>query len=281
MSWTDIDTVKKHLMQSEVPIEKVENEEHTLWGTDPVQLNSAVITPHSEEVKTIDLIEPYAEGGIILNSYNWRNLNHSDLVPGSVVVANNALRTTVYIEGTDYVVDYEEGKVRRSAGGAIGDGAMVYVWYLYYTIQVEDTDYTIDYDAGTITRIAGGGIADGGMVYVDYTTSASTVPDALITEAITEAEDKILNRLSAGYDAYSTDQGLVTGATELTISIICNAKAMDIMNRLHSSSSDDISGQWREMSLRYEKQAWKTLSRFLDQPGIRAARTKINMDLHQ
>ncbi|MBL7190378.1 hypothetical protein ISS30_01690 [bacterium] len=279
MSWTDSATIKKHLMQSDVAVTTVENEEHTLWGTDSEQLSSAVITENSEEVKTIDLGTPYSDGANVLTAYNWSSLDYDDLVPGSIVIASDTHRSTVYTEGVDYVVDYENGRIRRAAGSSIASGATVYVWYLYYTVHVRDTDYTINYSSGTISRITEGSIADGGIVYVDYTTTASSVPDALISEAITEAEDKILARLSSGYNASSTDQGLKTGAAELTIAIITNAKAMDIMNRSHSSASDDLARQWREMSLRYEKQAWKTLSRFLAKPAMRSAKTKVNMDL--
>jgi len=280
MSWTDLNTVKKHLMQSDVTVGSVENEQHTLWGTDPVQLNSAVITEDSEKVKTIDLTIPYEEGAVVLNTTSWRSLDEEEIVPDSVVVANDALRSIVYTEGEDYVIDYDQGRIRRISGGAIGDGDTVYVWYLYYTVHSRDTDYTIDYEAGMITRIDLGRIADGGIVYVDYTTTASSVPDALIEEAITEAEDKILTRLSESYSSSSTDQGLITGATELAISIIANAKAMDIMNRLHSADSDDIARQWREMSCRYEIQAWRTLASFLNKPAVRTAKTRINMSLH-
>jgi hypothetical protein len=280
MSWTDLNTVKTHLMQSEIATGTVEDEEHTLWGSDEVQLNTALITPDSETIKTIDLNEPYDQGGMVLSAHNWAAFDHSNIVPESVVVSSDIHRTTIYIEGTDYVLEYNAGKIRRVEGSSIPSGDTVYIWYLYYTEQVKDTDYVIDYETGTLSRIPGGSIADGGIVYVDYTTSASTIPDALISEAITEAEDKILSRLSDAYNASSTDQGLVTGATELTISIICNAKAMDIMNRLHNASADDLAGQWREMSNRYEIQAWKTLSRFLATPGIRAARTQINQSLY-
>ena len=280
MSWTDATTIKRHLMQSDIAASTVENEEHTLWGTDSVQLHSAVITEDSEKVKTIDLSQPYSEGSKVLNGTSWRALTNDEIVPGSVVVADDAIRSNIYIEGTDYVIDYDEGKIRRETGGSISDGGTVYIWYLYYTVHTKDTDYSIDCEAGTLTRIGAAGIADGGIVYVDYTTTASTVPDALISEAITEAEDKILIRLAEGYDGSSSDQGLKTGACELAISIIANAKAMDIMNRLHSDDSDDMARQWREMSSRYEKQAWRTLSSFLHKPAVRAARTKINMSLH-
>ena len=276
MSWTDSATVKKHIMQSDIADAEIENEEHTLRGTDPEQLKATLILDDSEEVKTIDLAEPYGDGAVTLTNYNLAALDYTDLVPGSVVVADNAHRSTVYVEGVDYVVDYEDGKIRRAVGSAISSGSSVYIWYLFFTVHIKDTDYTIDYEAGTITRVGGGGIADGGIVYVDYESSASTVTDSLISEAITEAEDKILRRLSDDYDESSTDQGLKTGATELAVSIICNSKAMDIMNRSRDSSADDMSKQWREQSNRYEKQAWETLSYFLKKPAVRSAAKQQN-----
>jgi len=276
MSWTDSTTIKKHLMQSGITVGEISNEEHTLRGEDSVQLGNALITETSEEVKTIDLSEPYDEGGVVLIAYTPASLDHSDLVENSVVVADDIHRSEVYIEGTDYVIDYELGKIRRVPGSSISSGATAYIWYLYFTVHVRDTDYTIDYEAGTIARIDGGGIADSGIVYVDYETSATTVSDSLIAEAITEAEDKILARLSSEYSGSSTDQGLRTGATELSLAIICNAKSMDIMNKTLSPAADDMAKQWRMASLRYEEQAWRTLSRFLAKPALSPARIKQN-----
>jgi len=263
MSWTTLATIRKHLQETTTPATVIEDEVHVLTGTDQVQLEHASITPQSEEVKTIDLGSPYSMGTIVLNGTNWRNLAHANLVPDSAVVAANLSLDTVYIEGTDYVMDYEQGKIKRVAGTAIPDGGSVYVWYFYYTIQVRDTDYQMDYNAGKLNRTAISAIADSSTVYADYTTSAGTVTDDLINEAITEAEDKILARLKDDYSSSSTDQGLKTGATELSLSIICNAKAMDMMLKSPSDESDGAASQWRSMSLRYEVQAWETLDRFL------------------
>lgn len=281
MSWTDSATIKKHLMQSEIALGVVENEEHTLWGTDSIQLKSTLITADSEEVKTIDSGAPYSQGALVLTGSAWADLDHADIVPQSVTAADDQHRSTVFIEGTDYVVDYENGLVRRTADSSIGDGNSVYFWYQFFTIHLKDTDYTFDNEAGTLARIEGGGIANGGIVFVDYTSAASTIPDMLIDDAIIQAEDKILARLSDAYTAESPDQGLKSGATELTVAIICNAKAMDIMNTLHSADSDDMARQWREMSHRYEAQAWRTLAPFIAKPALRGGRTRVNTDLQR
>jgi hypothetical protein len=263
MSWTTLAIVRKHLQETSAPVTAVENEAHVLTAEDPVQLGSASVTTGSEEVKSIDLGSPYSAGTIVLNATNWRRVPHDDLVHDTVVVAAEPALNTVYIEGTDYVVDYEQGRLKRAAGSAIPDGGTVYVWYFYYTVHARDTDYTIDYDAGQLARVGSGAIADGSTVYVDYATAAGTVTDDLINQAILEAEDKILARLKEDYGTGSTDQGLVTGATELALAVVCNAQAMETIRRRPSDEADGAAAQWREISKRFEAQAWRTLDRFL------------------
>ncbi len=276
MSWTDLTTVKKHLQESTTAATAIENQEHVLSGTSRVQLEHRSLTSASEEVKTIDLASPFSEGAKTLTGTNWTGLTHQDIVPDSMVVTADQALDTVYVEGTDYVVNYEVGRIRRVAGTSIPDGGTVYVWYFYYTVHTKDTDYQIFYSSGELNRIDGGAIADASTVYVDYTTSAGTVTDDLINQAITEAEDKILARLKDEYGASSTDQGLKTGATELTLAIVCNAKAMDMMLKLPSDDADGVARQWREMSHRYGVQAWQTLDRFLQPHSRRGPQAKTN-----
>jgi hypothetical protein len=82
--------------------------------------------------------------------------------------------------------------------------------------------------------------------------------------------------LKDDYSASSTDQGLKTGATELTLAIVANAKAMDMMLKLPSDDADGAARQWRDMSMRYEAQAWRTLDRFLKARSWRGAQAVIN-----
>lgn len=257
MSWTSLATIRKHLQETSTAATVIKDEAYVLSGTAQVQLAHASIASLSVKVKAI------SRGAVILTGTSWRILTHVNLVPDSAVVEGKISLDTVYIEGTDYVMDYQQGKVKRVSGAAIPDGGTVYIWYFYYTVQEKDTDYQIDYGTGKLNRTSGGAIADGSTVYVDYTTSAGTVMDDLINEAITEAEDKILARLKDEYSGSSTDQGLKTGATELSLAIICNAKAMDVMLKSPSDEADRAANQWRAMSLRYEEQAWETLDRFL------------------
>ncbi|MBU1881042.1 hypothetical protein KKA08_03345 [bacterium] len=276
MSWTTLATIRKHLSDAEVASTTIENQEQVLIGTDQVQLLHKSLTTASEEVKSIDLASPHSAGGLSLSGVSWLNLAHANLVPETVVVAADQALETVYVEGSDYVVDYENGKIKRVSGSSIPDETTSYIWYFYFTIHTKDTDYEIDYSGGKLNRIAIGAIPDGATVFVDYTTSAGTVTDDLINQAITEAEDKILARLQEDYSASSTDQGLKTGATELSLTIVCNAKAMDMMLKLPSDESDGAARQWAELSRRYERQAWKTLDRFLQPRAWRGAQAISN-----
>ncbi len=67
---------------------------------------------------------------VVLTAVVWTVLAHE--VVSSVVVKNTA-GTTTYTENTDYVVDYQTGRVRRISGGAITDGQTVNVSYSYAT----------------------------------------------------------------------------------------------------------------------------------------------------
>jgi len=277
MSWTSSTIIKKHLQDSGIEVDTVTDEYHVLNGTDVEQLAHAYITTDSETVKTTDSATPYYDGSNKLSGTSWKSLDHAHIVPGSFVAASNTLLSTVYIEGVDFVVDYDAGKMKRVTGTSIPDEGTVYVWYQYYTVHAKDTDYSINYEAGTVVRLAGSGIADGSQVWVDYKISAVTLTDNLISQAIVEGEGKILDRLSSSYSASSTDQGLKTGATELALSIISRALAAEATRKYPSAQAASVADQWRRLSARFEEQAWKTLSKFLTSCELRTAAVRTNI----
>jgi len=277
MSWTSSTIIKKHLQDCGIEVGSVTDEYHVLNGTVVEQLGHAYITTDSETVKTIDSATPYYDGSNKLSGTSWKSLDHAHLVPGSFVAASNTLLSTIYVEGVDFVVDYAAGKIKRVTGTSIPDEGTVYVWYQFYTVQARGTDYSIDYEAGTVVRLAGSGIADGSQVWVDYKISAVTLTDNLISQAIVEAEGKILDRLSSSYSGGSTDQGLKTGATELALSIISREMAAEAMRKYASSRAASVADQWRKLCASFEEQAWKTLSKFLASCELRSAAVQANM----
>lgn len=64
----------------------------------------------------------------------WVAMNQKRLTFGSVVVTNSAASVT-YTEGTDYVVDYADGKLMALAAGAITDGQSLKVDYTYSAMR--------------------------------------------------------------------------------------------------------------------------------------------------
>ena len=277
MAWTTLEIIKKHLQESGVEVDSICDEYHVLTGTEEEQLEHAYLSDKSDTVKTIDSATPYYDGENKLSGTSWKSLDHEQIVPGTLVAASNTLLATIYIEGVDFVVEYPTGKMKRIEGGAISDGGIVYIWYQYYTVHTKDTDYTISYESGTLARIAEGDIADGSPVWVDYKISAVTVADSLINQAIVEAEGKILDRLSSDYSGESTDQGLKTGSAELTLSIVARDMSAETMRAYPSSQAGPLAKQWRNLSIRYEEQAWKTLGPFLMSPELRGAKIQVNV----
>ena len=60
----------------------------------------------------------------------WVELDYKRIRPGTVVVTGSG-GTPTYAEGTDYVIDYEEGKLWTITGGSIGDATALKVDYVY------------------------------------------------------------------------------------------------------------------------------------------------------
>lgn len=63
----------------------------------------------------------------------WYNLTHGRITPGGVTVTSNPAGTT-YVEGTDYVINYADGKVKALAAGSIGSNDIL-VDYTYSSIR--------------------------------------------------------------------------------------------------------------------------------------------------
>lgn len=109
----------------------------------------------------------------------WYDLSHANLVPGTVVVTSNPAGTT-YAEGTDYVIDYELGKIKPIAAGSI-----------------DANDVLVDYDYNAITEGEGAEIqqAKTTMSYQTLTARAFRVADQINSEAI------VFSRTQLGWDA--------------------------------------------------------------------------------
>ena len=197
-------------------------------------------------------------------------MSHQELIPDTVVVANDSSLGRIFAENGDYSIDYENGKITRILGGSIPAGSSVVIWNFYFRIYIKDTDYQIDYTKGLIKRRSSGAIEDGQWVLVDYTAEFSILSDDVIENAIKEANDHILQYIDSSY-ADSTELSLQTAESYLAVSILCNIKAMEVMalpaGTGTSGQVHSISLAWAKMSGVYHDQAYELLKRFGKDPG--------------
>lgn len=265
MSFTNIDLVKKHILEHELGTTNTENVPCHLLGETPFQLPHKNILPNSEKVKGKEGNVPTQEN-ISFSSGEEVSLSHPELIPDTVVVAKDSSLGKIFVENIDYSIDYDNGKITRIEDGSIPQGSEAVIWYLFFRIYAKDTDYRIDYDKGQITRVASGEIEDGQWVRVDYTVEFGLTNDEVIANALVEANDQILKIIDPTY-SNSTDQSLVTAETYLAVSILCNIKALEVMTQNPDSSAKSLSLSWSNMSSAYRERAFDLLKNFKKDPG--------------
>lgn len=72
---------------------------------------------------------------VVTDQDAWVAIAYKNVTPGTLTV-KNAAETVTYVEGTDYVFDYREGKLKTlSTGTPIADGATVHIGYQYRAIR--------------------------------------------------------------------------------------------------------------------------------------------------
>jgi len=109
----------------------------------------------------------------------WYDLAQKNIVPGTVVVTSNPAGTT-YVEGTDFVIDYELGKIRAIAAGDIGANDVLVDYSYHATRKGEDAE---------IER------AKTTLAYQTITAAADRLADYITSEAI------VFSRSQIGWDA--------------------------------------------------------------------------------
>lgn len=125
----------------------------------------------------------------------WYSLAHANIVPGTVVVTSNPAGTT-YVEGTDYVIDYELGKIMPIAAGAI-----------------DANDVLVDYSYNAMREGEGAEIqqAKVTMAYQTLTAAADRVADQINHEAI------VFSRSQLGWDAVARVMANIINQVRLNI----------------------------------------------------------------
>lgn len=267
MPLTSLSTIKKIIQSFEVPNPSVFNERISLSLYEESSLSNTNIDADSESVKIIRLATPYADSNnpITLNAGVPVSLDYQKLVWDSVVVASDAILSTVYVENDDYVIDYSSGTIERSSiGSTIADGGSVYIWYTPFTVLINGDDYNIDYSFGTLNRRAGTSIPNGATVFVDYSFAAASITDDAIEECISQAEAYIEPRLKNSYSLESTDEGLKSAATYFTLYLLSLSQAFKSLRELKVDNADDIARRWNDLSDKYLTVANTHFSKFFN-----------------
>ncbi|MFH0881662.1 MAG: hypothetical protein V2A56_01650 [bacterium] len=280
MAWTDATTIKLHLQALSVDSLEVRFLPFVLSGASAIQLPHGTLSPGSVRVYALHVTDPAGPVPLTLSGESWYATGYDANAPGSIVIAPSDPPLSRFIEGVDYAVLDETAQVKRIASGAIGSGDTVQAYLLPLDLFAEGVDFEVDYAAGTVTRIVTGNLPDPARVLVSYSTNAAGTSDALIGQAISEAEAKIVDRLRDGYSASSTDEGLVIGATELTLSQLCDDLALRTLSSVGDPSADDRARRFMELSIRFRERATTTLSKFLKQPLPAAPSLQSNTPPH-
>jgi hypothetical protein len=264
MAFTDLATIRKHLLSSETEKHSVTDILIYLIGQSEYILPESNLIESRETVKWRTSNSPTSDGPLELIDERDVSLANSHLIPGTVVVALNASLTTIYVEEVDYQIDYENGLLRRLSSGSIPNHQLVYAYYEKWAIFTRGVDYSMDDGRGYIRRTQNSSIPDRAHVFIDYTVDEGSLEDAAIIQAIVEANDIVVRGLSSNHTAASTDQGLKSGTTQLALSIIARSIAAQCLTANRASDAYNRAKEWQALSTLWEKKAWQTLGPFLD-----------------
>ena len=178
----------------------------------------------------------------------WVALAQKRLTPGTVVITTSPAGTT-YVEGTDYVIDYELGQLMALSGGAIADAAALLADYQYTAIR-----------KGEMATIERGELQ---LTYQTLNCAADRLAQQISSEAV------VFGRSQLGWDATTRtlvglidqirrkiDQGLLYKALAASLRVASNSGGTwdssaqtelgyDTLSRAVGSSRTKVSGAGR------------------------------------
>ncbi|MCP4608917.1 MAG: hypothetical protein GY845_09410 [Planctomycetes bacterium] len=270
MALTDIETIKKIIQAGEVFIPTIFDERIELILFERAQLNHKNIVENSESVKIIRTNVPTQNSvTLVLVDQNPINLDSTKIVRDTVVVADDAVLSTVYIENVDYIVDYINGSIERTTlGSSITSGDAVYAWFVPYITLTDGGDYNFHYGEGQLNRRAGTTIPNKATVFIDYAHSEGLPSDELITETIKDMEAFIEPKLKAPFTLDSAERGLKAAATNYTMYGICLAMGFRELNVAGKDISDSLAKRWMDLSKMYISTAAQLFAKYLKVASI-------------
>ncbi len=257
MSYTTVDHVRHHLTLPALPQTHVTDQMLTLSGIDPVPFFPGPVLSSSVCVKTIHDSDPVRS--LVTLSSGITSLGADPLVRGSVVVAADSSLGQLYHENRDYTVDYEHATLQMRSGGDLIAGQSVVVWALPFTLYRLGIDYQLSPDRGELRRLAGGDIASGETLFLDYTPLYTSINDAILTYAVTQANALIEREVDPSV-TFGADPTLGSAATCRALEIICHTAAARDLSAL--PNGDKTAPIWIKLADRYSAQAERLLRNF-------------------
>jgi hypothetical protein len=141
---------------------------------------------------TVAITDEVVTGGA---EETWYDLDFKRVVPGTAVVTSNPAGTT-WVEGTDYVIDYELGKIKfLTAGGINADDVLVD--YTYNAIRLGEN---VEIERAKVT-----------LSYQTIEAAADRLADYITSEAI------VFSRSQLGFDAVARTMANIVRQTRLNI----------------------------------------------------------------
>ncbi len=223
MSYTNLETVRKHINLDEVPGGVKSDFPVTFTDLEWVNLPGRGIVDNSVVVKAIKNYAPISE--VVTLGDGVVSLSNSRLLPNSITVASDSSLGAIYKENIDFSIDNVRGTISRLIDGEIVSGSEVVLWYYYYSIYTEGVDYSVSYQSGKVRRLPGGSIQANQMVLVDYELTYNQLNDEYISEAVQEA-NAIVEKLIDPRQQFGADLTLQTAATCLAVSLVCRMAAI-------------------------------------------------------
>ncbi len=273
MPFTNVDSVRKHLVDSVVAQASFRDVPLRLEGTSAVALLHRNLIADSIVVKGKEISSPQFVHQALDTEPTF--IGKEQLIPDSVAVASDTSLGIIYTENVDYQVDYSTGNISRLEDGSIPDGEKIAIWFYAYTIFQQGADYFADADAGTLRRSANSHIEDGQVVFVDYRTVPASFSDGQIENAIIEANDR-LGRLIAPEHQHSSEQSLISAETYLALAVLFRTRASASLQGNTSSQSAAIAREWLEVAESYEAQALSLVSNFASPRSTLAGPSAVN-----
>ncbi len=252
MPFTNIDNIRKHLVDTDVTRATFNDIPLQLSGTNPAALLHQNLVGDSVVVKGKELAAPHFVKQALGDEPAF--LGKSQLIPDSVAVASDTSLGTIFTENVDYQINHGSGEISRLAAGKISAGATVAIWFYAYSIYQPSSDYFVNAAAGTIRRASDSKIEDGQVVFVDYKTTTSNFSDAQIEAAIVEANDR-LKQLIAAEHHHSVDQSLISAETCIALAILLRIRAAATLQENLTAQPGSTARELLELAGDYDRKA--------------------------